>query len=318
MKKEKPFVKDNVSRKDFHEEVEKSIKVAVVPFEYPDVALDAEQMNQIQNFVLAKIDLRTEGLKPSFNSCNIEQDYLVFDCYSTNTKKWLAKTLLEESPLEDVRLKVISLSELTTFTEASILIPDRDTDAMMALKRIENQNERLKTGAWKLLHSHVDEKGLTIFVNIDMRSLQKIKSSEFKLGYKFTRVNVELLGPDPLKLLESSGNIEILETLNFFIFEDCFPEVKKISTTSTTGKIVCFKCQKEGHYAKKCPMNRIPATEIVRFEHRTCNLCGKAGHISKNCESKSNSSVVCFKCGLVGHFARKCKKMEPGESSSAK
>ena len=37
-----------------------------------------------------------------------------------------------------------------------------------------------------------------------------------------------------------------------------------------------------------------------------CVICGKTGHLAKNCYNKP-SGIVCFKCGKPGHIAPKCK-----------
>lgn len=209
MKRGKPFKQEFVPKLNAGGAVsdplnaEKNIKMAVIPEDYPEVVLDEEQMNLVQSFVLEKIDLRSEGIKPSFNDCKIESDYLIFDCFNINTKNWLKKTL-SESPIEGVPLKMISAKEITNFTEVSISIPDKEETPANVLKRIENQNEGFKTKLWKVLHSELDDEKLTIFLNIDSRSLEKIRRSEFKLGYKFTRVKVELIGEDPEKLI---GNL---------------------------------------------------------------------------------------------------------------
>jgi hypothetical protein len=190
-----------------------SIKTAVVPKEYPNVTLDQEQMNQIQNFILEKIDTRVAGTKPTFNDCTIKSDCLVFDCFNNLTRVWL-KTVIEESPIEGVPLTLIDARHLGGWSKVSIFIPEKDIDVKMVLKRIGNQNECLKTDKWRVIHSDSEhDTGTTIFANIDTLSLKRIKQVDCKLGeknpfyiksiiiiyyifigYKFSRINVEILG----------------------------------------------------------------------------------------------------------------------------
>lgn len=212
-----------------------SIKAAVVPLDYPNIMLDEEQMKQVQNYVIDKIDSRVIGPKPCFNDCIIVSDCLIFDCFNKLTRLWL-KEILETSPIEDIPLKLMDARQVSGYGKVSIYIPEKNVDSATVLKRIQNQNDCLKTGKWKVFHSEADEKGLTIFANVDKVSLRRIKMVDCKLGYKFSRVAVDILGEVEGCLEEEENNdsdIEMTESEPpIVVLSDSETPRKQTKTTS--------------------------------------------------------------------------------------
>ena len=71
-----------------------------------------------------------------------------------------------------------------------------------------------------------------------------------------------------------------------------------------------------GHYA-------MPTVRNKKLNRGACFVCGRRGHISKECRSRSNvdkssrgvggsSKGNCFNCGKEGHFARDCQLAKAG------
>jgi len=70
------------------------------------------------------------------------------------------------------------------------------------------------------------------------------------------------------------------------------PELKK-----DNSQVLCFKCNNKGHYANKCPENKL----------------------QNNPPQKDISKVMCFKCKNMGHYANKCPaKMKTEEIAKTK
>ncbi len=104
---------------------------------------------------------------------------------------------------------------------------------------------------------------------------------------------------------------------------------KQLTKISNSINNRCFKCGKDGHFAKDCYSNKnnnyneSSEDEVVWC----CSYCdkefedeNKCIYHEKNCKTKQTKSYnnSCFKCGKYGHFASNCWSNKSSFSKSSK
>lgn len=68
---------------------------------------------------------------------------------------------------------------------------------------------------------------------------------------------------------------------------------KNKSSGDLGNRLACFKCGKEGHWAKDCTMasSNAPAERQRSAPSNLCYKCNKAGHWAKDCSSYQNVNL---------------------------
>jgi len=74
----------------------------------------------------------------------------------------------------------------------------------------------------------------------------------------------------------------------------------------------CWTCKSHGHTSSSCPKNLLQYAEDIILNN--CQICHKPGHTSDNCPNYitiQDSLRKCTKCGKEGHYSVMCKSKTP-------
>lgn len=171
-----------------YRDVVNSVKVGILPKEYPNVELTKEQMAATSKAILAKVaGQRKEALKPKFGLCAFKPGYLVIVCKNQETANWLKTTITSITPWQGAELLAVDESEIP---QPEILIgffpwsAEDSNGEILAL--LESQNDGLTVDLWRILQRNVvSQRHVELVFTVDGASLSSIKKSEYNLDFKF-------------------------------------------------------------------------------------------------------------------------------------
>lgn len=93
-----------------YSEVLNSVKVGIVPKDYPNVELSTQQLQLTRKAILTKVaQQRKEKVKPKFGHCSFRTGYLVLVCKNQETADWLKNIVCTITVLGGIEL--IALDE---------------------------------------------------------------------------------------------------------------------------------------------------------------------------------------------------------------
>ncbi|XP_023312080.1 uncharacterized protein LOC111692351 [Anoplophora glabripennis] len=165
------------------------IQAVVVPHGYPEVRMDEDQMGLVQSALLGAIDgIAGEGTRPRFLECRRRGGTLAITAFNEESLQWLKTTTASLVPWEGARLSAVEPRDLPKFTKFIVWIPGHPDEPETIMRRLENQNGELRTGAWRLINRKVEEKGQTLVLSVDEMSVKVLQKEGFRPFLNFTRV----------------------------------------------------------------------------------------------------------------------------------
>lgn len=125
-----------------------TIKLAIIPDNYPEIKLGAEDVALIRKLIRKRIlELPANTRAPTFAGSWERDGALVFSCADEPTGDWL-KSLPPELAVGDKPLRVLPADELPKRHRAVVHVEEPGMSAEEALKLLDRQNKDLRAGEW--------------------------------------------------------------------------------------------------------------------------------------------------------------------------
>ncbi|XP_018795385.1 PREDICTED: uncharacterized protein LOC108972933 [Bactrocera latifrons] len=171
-------------------EINEDYRIAVHPKDFPDQMLDLDSVIALEEAIATEIAKGASG-KLQFSNAHMRPGALLCDCVNEETVNWLKDIVAKLSEWEG--------PELTTSQER--VIPDAyvmtaalpkstEQDFQRTLALIAAQNEDLNTEVWKLVNERTEDGKNVVTIRVDKDSFNTMKRHEWKLYYRFEKVNV--------------------------------------------------------------------------------------------------------------------------------
>lgn len=175
-----------------YSDMAKSVKVGIIPKDFPNVQLTTAQLDLLQEALLLRVvQQRNEPIKPKFNNLIYKSGYMVLICKDQETAVWLKKISPSMKPWEG--------AELMAMDEAAIPRPDMlraffpqsssyDDDHIKAL--IESQNN-IDTTNWRIVkRSILKDIHVEWIFTVEGASMEKLQKSKYTLNYRFGEIQL--------------------------------------------------------------------------------------------------------------------------------
>ncbi|XP_050338467.1 uncharacterized protein LOC126764870 [Bactrocera neohumeralis] len=175
-----------VSRK--YSETVKSIRMAVLPRNYPAEALGSEQQTSLQNCLVKALFVGDE-YTGAFNGIFFKGGMLLVDCQDEKSATWLTGTTPRLVGWNSPALCVKRGEDIPQLHSMAVFFPrSANENYDFALSLVKNQNLGLRTTAWKVVSSSVVGSGWNLNITVDDESYKYIRQKGFKLNFRFGKV----------------------------------------------------------------------------------------------------------------------------------
>lgn len=172
------------------------MKMAVVLEKYPDERLTEEQSKQVQQAILELVYKSEPGTGPRFKNGYAEKGVVYITCANEAAKLWLRERVPQLRPWEGATLRTGTAKEVVRTAKVVVWMPAEptgQTEPLKALQMLKAQNTGLNTEEWVIVNSRVEEKGMTLVLNIDENSLKALAEEGYKAYLGFSELNFKVV-----------------------------------------------------------------------------------------------------------------------------
>ena len=172
----------------------KITKVAVLPKEYPQINLTAEELAQLEEAIIEEVTLTYGGTTvPRFGGIFFRSGHLVIDCESEETVMWLKDRVpsmkIWKGPALDTKVgdDIPKPHIIKCFLPRSA---GQETKRSLILLGTQNG---LSIEHWKVLAHRDEGTGQVLTIGIDDVSLKRITEQDQVLSYRFGKISAQIL-----------------------------------------------------------------------------------------------------------------------------
>lgn len=171
-----------------------TVTLAIVPMDYPDRRLDADEVDSITNLIKLRIlSLPNDTKAPTFNNTWTTEGALIFSCTDKQTAEWIANFTSEIILKDNVQVHVLPADELIKCHRIIVHVEDPGISIGQILEFLDKQNKGLAAREWIITsdNENRDAARCHFFALVNNRTLEILRSLNFKLfcGLGQARVN---------------------------------------------------------------------------------------------------------------------------------
>uniref|UniRef100_A0A0A1X3U0 DUF4780 domain-containing protein n=1 Tax=Zeugodacus cucurbitae TaxID=28588 RepID=A0A0A1X3U0_ZEUCU len=166
------------------------IRIAVVPLNYPAEAMRWEKLTALQNRIIREV---AKGWRHplSFYGVYFKAGLLLIDCRDEETATWLTEVAPKLEGWKSPTLCTKRGEEIPQIHYMSVYLPrSADNGVDFALKLLKAQNEVIKTSAWRIINSGIEDTALKLNIGIDDESYKYIRKQRYRLNYRFSAISM--------------------------------------------------------------------------------------------------------------------------------
>lgn len=176
-------------------EVQKDIRIAVLPLNYPAEAMAPEQLTALQDKIMDEV---LKGWRHALSFCGVffRSGLLLVDCKNEETATWLTEVAPKLEGWEGPVLSTRRGEEIPQMHKmTALLYRSAHKSVDFALGLIKAQNEGINTTAWRIVTSDIEGSNRKLIIDMDDESYKYIKKQGFRLNYRFSAISMWPLKP---------------------------------------------------------------------------------------------------------------------------